>query len=480
MLEDSGYGPAGVIGDSWEDARWKGRIGVMDQSSIRCLGFDKGRLGEKRSFRRACWGLVVWAGGMMAASAGEVPHGVAESRVRQVLQSVPLIDGHNDTPWAYRDRVRNHLDQIDFAGDTADIPWPMHTDIPRLRMGGVGGQFWSVYTPVSTAGPGAARVVFEQIDVVHRLVERYPEHLQLALTAQDIVEIHQRGKVASLIGMEGGHCIENSLGVLRQLYRAGARYMTITHSKNTDWADASTDDPHCQGLSAFGKEVIREMNRMGMLVDISHVSAKTMHDTLDVAEAPVIFSHSSARAVCDHVRNVPDDVLERIKKAPRGVVMVTFVPPFVSEKVRSYSVERSAERDRLTELHGKGSPELEEGMAAWQAQHPAPRATLSEVADHIDHIRDVAGIDCVGIGGDFDGIREGPEGLEDVSKYPDLLIELVQRGYSDEDLRKLCGDNVLRVMREAEAVALRLQAERPASGALFDELDGERAEAAGG
>ncbi len=398
----------------------------------------------------------------------------SRSHIMELLEQTPLIDGHNDVPWAYRNRVKNHLDQIDFASDLTKIEKPMHTDIPRLRAGGVGGQFWSVYIPVNDTGgaDGDVRTVIEQIDLARRLIEKYDD-LELALTADDIERIHTDGKIASLLGMEGGHSIASSLASLRAMYELGARYMTITHSKNLPWADSSTDERVIGGLTAFGREVIGEMNRLGMLVDLSHVSPETMNDALDTTQAPVIFSHSSARAVCDHPRNVPDSVLQRLV-ANGGVVMVTFVPSFISEDLRLWYVARNQERDRLKIEHGDDADAVRDGLTAWEKSHDRPVATLSQVADHIDHIRLIAGIDHVGIGGDFDGIDAGPEGLEDVSHYPDLFIELMKRGYSDDDLRKIAGENLLRVMHKTERVARRLQRLRPASDALIDELDGSR------
>ncbi len=347
----------------------------------------------------------------------------------------------------------------------------MHTDIPRLRQGGVGGQFWSVYVPATLPGPEAVREVLEQIDVVHRMAERWPETFEVAYGPDDVRRIFAAGKIASLIGVEGGHSIDDSLGVLRQLYRAGARYMTLTHFQNTDWADSATDAPEHHGLTPFGREVVREMNRLGMLVDLSHVSADVMRQTLETSEAPVIFSHSSARALDDHPRNVPDDVLRRLSDNG-GVVMVTFVESFVSEDVRRYDADRAAEKARLEDL-APGDPQaVTAGLEAWDAEHPAVRATLSQVADHVDHVRRVAGIDHVGIGSDFDGISRGPQGLEDVSTYPALLAELLRRGYSDEDVEKVAGLNLLRVFDRAEAVAARLRTERPASEATIEDLDG--------
>jgi membrane dipeptidase len=395
------------------------------------------------------------------------------ARVMRILREVPLIDGHNDTPWQYRGRVRNHVDQIDFR-DTTSLDPPMRTDLARLRAGGVGGQFWSVFIPVGVRGgePGDVKTVLEQIDLVRRLAAKYPDDLEVALTADDVVRIHGQGKVASMMGMEGGHSIENSLPALRALYDAGARYMTLTHGKNTLWADSATDEPIHGGLTEFGREVVREMNRLGMLVDLSHVSPETMHDALDVAEAPVIFSHSSARAVCDHLRNVPDDALERLPENG-GVVMVCFLVYYVSEEARMWDVAQREEETRLRALYADpdDDPLVREGLEEWKAANPMTNATLSQVADHIDHIRAVAGIDHIGIGSDFDGMPSGPEGLEDVSCYPALFVELLKRGYSENDIAKIAGLNVLRVMRECEQAAARLRAQRPPSDALMEELD---------
>jgi membrane dipeptidase len=399
-------------------------------------------------------------------------------RARRILREVPLVDGHNDVPWELRQRVSNHLDKLDLAQDTSRLEKPMHTDIPRLRQGGVGGQFWSVYIPSDLAGPQAVGAVMEQIDVVHRLVERHPDAFEIATTAADVERIHKAGKIASLIGMEGGHSIDNSLGVLRQLHAAGARYMTITHSKNNDWADSGTDAPKHGGLTPFGEEVIREMNRLGMLVDLSHVSPDTMKDAMAVSEAPVIFSHSSARALDAHPRNVPDEILRKLPE-DGGLVMVTFVPSFVSEEVRVWGAAEDAEEARLKTLHPDSPDAVKSGLEAWTKAHPAPRATLAQVADHIEHVRKVAGIEHVGIGSDFDGITSTPVGLEGVETYPALLAELLRRGWTDEEVKKLAGENVLRVMREVEKVSARLRKERPASDALIGDLDGP-APAAGG
>jgi len=379
-----------------------------------------------------------------------------EARVQRILRDVPLIDGHNDLPWQYEKRFSNQLDKIDVGTEQTAMSPALHTDIPRLRRGGVGAQFWSVYVPADLKGADAVRAVLEQIDVVHQLNARYPDTFEMARTADDVVRIHKKGKIASLIGVEGGHSIGDSLGVLRQLHRLGAGYMTLTHSDNNAWADSATDDPKLDGLSPFGVEVVREMNRLGMLVDLSHVSPATMHDAIDATAAPVIFSHSSARAITDHPRNVPDDVLRRMKENG-GVVMVTFVPGFISEAVRQRSAARTAEEARLKALYG-GQPKVAAAkLAEWGAANPAPRASLADVADHIEHIIRVAGPDHVGLGSDFDGIESVPVGLEDVSDYPALLMELARRGHSDEQLRKLVGLNVLRVMRRAEEVAAKMR-----------------------
>jgi membrane dipeptidase len=393
-----------------------------------------------------------------------------DARVDRILGDVPLIDGHNDLPWQYRERVKNQLAKIDIAQDQSKLEKPLQTDIARLRAGHVGGQFWSVYVPATLKGADAVQATLEQIDVVYRLDALYPETFALALTADDIVRIHKSGKVASLIGIEGGHSINNSLAVLRQLYQAGARYMTLTHAENNDWADSATADPAHNGLTPFGKAVVGEMNRLGMLVDLSHVAPKTMHDALDTSAAPVIFSHSAARGMSGHQRNVPDDVLKRLDQNG-GVVMVTFVPSFVSQPLRVYYSQRDAEEARLKALHHGEPQDVKSGMTAWEAAHARPEATLSDVVDHIEYVIRTAGEDHVGLGGDFDGIDTTPIDLTSVADYPKVFAELLRRGHSEEQLKKLAGLNVLRVMHQAEAVAARLQKERPAGEVLIEDLD---------
>jgi membrane dipeptidase len=392
----------------------------------------------------------------MAMSAAENPQDTnAAARltaVREILRTVPLIDGHNDLPWQYR-KLSNDFSRVRLETGTTDFKPSWHTDIPRLRAGLVGGQFWSVYVPTKLSGANALQATLEQIDVVHRLCAAYPETFELALTADDVERIHRQGRIASLIGMEGGHSINNSLAALRMTYKLGARYLTLTHTANTDWADAAGDEPKHHGLMPFGQEVVREMNRLGMLVDLSHVTDETMRDALRVTKAPVIFSHSSARAVCDHPRNVPDDVLQMVR-ANRGVVMVCFLPGYVTNPQRDEFNAWDAERRRQLKLHADNPDAVDAIMAEWRKTRPkVVPATLGDIADHVDHIRKVAGIDCVGIGSDFDGFNGSVAGLEDVSKYPDLFAELLRRGYSTDDLKKIAGLNVLRVLREVERVA---------------------------
>ena len=407
--------------------------------------------------------LVILLGSALPAAAEDA----ALRRARAVLARVPLIDGHNDLPWAIREYAKapGDLAAYDLRQRT-----PGHTDLARLREGGVGGQFWSVYVRGEAGASGFARVQLEQIDIARRVIARYPDQLELALTAEQVERAFRRKRIASLLGIEGGHVIENSLGALRAFYDLGARYMTLTHNLTLDWADSAAMPARHGGLTRFGEEVVREMNRLGMLVDLSHASTDTMDDALRVSAAPVIFSHSSARALTDVPRNVPDAVL-KATAANGGLVMVTFVPPFVSQEVhlanqarealikeKTAGITDAAEKKRVTEEVRRANP--------------LPKSTLAQVADHIEHVRKVAGADHVGLGGDFDGIEEAPVGLEDVSRYPHLFAELVRRGWSDADLEKLAGRNLLRVLRGAEATAARLQRERPPSLATLEQLDG--------
>ena len=373
------------------------------------------------------------------------------------LEAAPVFDGHNDVPIQLRDRFGNVIADFDFedtsgTGATHPRGAVMHTDLARLRKGRVGAQYWSVYVPASLSEPEAVQATIEQIDVTRRLIARYQGDLQLALTADDVEAALRRGRIASLMGMEGGHSIGSSLAVLRQMFALGARYMTLTHSKNTPWADSATDTPAHDGLTDFGRDLVREMNRIGMQVDLSHVSEATMHDALDVARAPVIFSHSGARAINGHARNVPDSVLKRLPQNG-GVVMVVGLPGFLSEDLRQWNAARDAERARLASLW-QGQPDAAAAaLKAWEGANPAPLATISDMADHIDHIRRLAGIDHIGIGGDYDGMPNGPVGMEDVSGYPALFAELARRGYTREDLEKISLRNALRALRGTEAYA---------------------------
>ncbi|MGH7568626.1 MAG: dipeptidase [Gemmatimonadales bacterium] len=374
------------------------------------------------------------------------------ARALRILRTTALIDGHNDIPDALRER--GGLDSVDLA-----VSQPLlHTDLARLRAGGVGAQFWAAYVPVTTMDSGTRPAVYalEQIDLVHRVCRRYPAVFAAARTAADVERNFKAGRISCLIGIEGGHAIENSLGALRMFSQLGVGYMTLTHNRTLHWADAATDSARHDGLTAFGEAVVREMNRLGMLVDLSHVSDATMIDALRVTRAPVIYSHSSARALANHPRDVPDSIL-RLMTGNGGVVMVNFNPPFVSEEVRMADAERAA-RIRALRQAGLDTAAVRDSARAWAAA--APRATLRQVADHLDHIRRVAGADHVGLGSDFDGISTVPAGLEDVSKFPDLIAELLRRGWSEGDVKKVVGLNVLRVMREAERVARELQGGR--------------------
>jgi len=400
-----------------------------------------------------------------ASAAAQSPDAALE-HARKLLRSTPLIDGHNDLPW----EIRRAPAPFDVAAYDLRKRAPKHTDLERLRQGQVGAQFWSIYTDGEMKDSGYARVQLEQFDIARRMIARYPDRLALALTADDIERDFKRGRLASLLGMEGGHAIENSLGALRAYYALGARYMTLTHNVTLDWADAALDSARHGGLTEFGREVVREMNRLGMLVDLAHVSPAVMSNALDVSEAPVIFSHSAARALVDHPRNVPDSILARLPKNG-GIVMVTFVPQFVSTEFMAWEAAADSARKQLYAAV-TDSAERERQAETWKSAHPMPSATLAQVADHIEHVRAVAGVDHVGIGSDFDGIDNVPVGLEDVSRFPDLFAELIRRGWSDADLKKLAGQNLLRVMRQAEATAARLQRSREPSTRTIEELDG--------
>ncbi|MYW69482.1 membrane dipeptidase [Streptomyces sp. SID8379] len=388
-------------------------------------------------------------------------------RARELLAEFPVVDGHNDLPWALRNQVTYDLDARDIAADQSAH---LHTDLARLRSGGVGAQFWSVYVRTDLTGDAAVSATLEQIDCVDQLTARYAGDLRAALTAADMEAARREGRIASLKGAEGGHSINNSLATLRALYALGVRYMTLTHNDNIAWADSATDEPGVGGLSAFGREVVREMNREGMLVDLSHVAATTMRAALDVTEAPVIFSHSSSRAVCDHPRNIPDDVLERLP-GNGGVAMATFVPKFVLQA----AVDWTAAADENLRAHGfhhlDTSPDAMKLHRAFEDAHPRPIATVSTVADHLDHMREVAGVDHIGIGGDYDGTAFTPDGLGDVSGYPNLIAELIDRGWSNDDLTKLTWRNAVRVLGAAEDVARDLRPRRGPSNATLEQLD---------
>lgn len=386
---------------------------------------------------------------------------------RELLEDFPVVDGHNDLPWALREQVRYDLDRRDIADDQSAH---LHTDIPRLRAGGVGAQFWSVYVRSDMAGDTAVSATLEQIDVVGRLIARYPDDLATARTADDMENARRTGRIASLMGAEGGHSINNSLATLRALYALGVRYMTLTHNDNLAWADSATDEPGVGGLSPFGHEVVREMNRTGMLVDLSHVAATTMRDALATSAAPVLFSHSSARAVCDHPRNIPDDVLALLP-ANGGVAMATFVPKFILPEAIAWTETADA---NMREHGAHPLDTTESGMRihrAYEEANPRPTATAATVADHLDHMREVAGVDHIGIGGDFDGTPFTPRGLDDVSGYPNLIAELFARRWSPEDLSKLTWHNAVRVLRAAEDVSRGLRAERGPSTATIEALD---------
>jgi membrane dipeptidase len=389
-----------------------------------------------------------------------------KARIDRILKATPLIDGHNDIAEQLAENYKRNIAGL-ASGTDQRQPHPLMTDMARLHAGRVGGQFWSVYINGAITGDAAIRETLEQIDIVRRMIDAYPNDLELARTADDVVRIHKAGKVASMIGVEGGRQIGGSLAALRQYYNLGARYVTLTHNQTTEWADSATDDPKYGGLSPFGVQVVHEMNRIGMLVDLSHVSPETMKDAIAASAAPVIFSHSSARALVDHPRNVPDDVLALLP-ANGGVVMVNFVPNFISADVWKWGAEKDAEQARLKSFHRNSTAEVEAGLKAWVTAHPMPPVTVATVADNIEHVAKVAGYDHVGIGGDLDGIDATVTGLDGVDDYPNLFAELIRRGWSDENLTKLAGGNVLRILRRAEAVAASMKAE-PAALSPVDE-----------
>ena len=374
-----------------------------------------------------------------------------KARIDRILKATPLIDGHNDIAEQLAEHYKRNISGL-ASGTDQRQPNPLMTDMARLHAGRVGGQFWSVYINGEITGDAAIRETLEEIDVVRRMIDAYPNDLELARTADDIVRIHKKGKIASMMGVEGGRQIGGSLAALRAYYALGARYMTLTHNQTTEWADSATDDPKYGGLSPFGETVVHEMNRIGMLVDLSHVSADTMKDAIAASKAPVIFSHSSARGLVGHLRNVPDDVLELLP-ANGGVVMVNFVPDFVSDAVWHWGAEKNAEEARLKVFHRDSKAEVEAGLKAWEAAHPRPPVTVSAIADHIEHVAKVAGYDHAGLGGDFDGIPYTPQDMTGVQDYPRLFAELIRRGWSDQNLAKLAGGNVLRALRQAEAVS---------------------------
>jgi membrane dipeptidase len=396
-----------------------------------------------------------------SAQAGQSP----EQMARSALDAAPVWDGHNDVPEQLRERYHDLIRDFDFAdttgtADASKGKGPMHTDLARIANGRLGAQFWSVYVDAGLSEQQAVQATLEQIDVMKRVIERHPDRLELVTTADGAARAMKARRVASLIGMEGGHSIGSSLAVLRQMYALGARYMTLTHSKNTPWADSATDAPVHDGLTDFGRDVVREMNRIGMLVDLSHTSEATMMDVLDIAKAPVIFSHSGARAIDGHARNVPDSVLARLKQNG-GIVMVVGYPPFLSEKLRQWNADQAAEEARLKSLWPGSPDEVKSALAEWNSAHPAPKATVVDWADHIDHVRQVAGIDSIGLGGDYDGMDSGPVGAEDVAGYPALFAELARRGYSKTDMEKIASRNIARVLRAAESYAAAHRADPP-------------------
>lgn len=423
-------------------------------------------------------GLLFAMGTAEARSPATASDAELMARVERVLAKTPLIDGHNDLPWEIRTREGG----VDLNVDHAHMPRPANapadwvglmTDIPRLRAGHVGAQFWSVWIPSTTTGAEAIQTTIEQIDIVHNMVAQYPQAFQMATTADDIVRIHKAGRVASLIGIEGGHQIGNSMAALRQFYTLGVRYMTLTHTINNDWADSATANPEHNGLTGFGRAVVGEMNRLGMIVDLSHVSPKTMKDAIAASQSPVMFSHSGARGLIDHPRDVPDDVL-RLVAQNHGIVMVNFYPGYISQERARWDSDRAAEMTRYNSPPYVGlyigQPErAAAALAEWERLHPPPVVTLADVADHLDYIRKIAGVESVGLGSDFDGIPITPDGLDGVDKYPALLVELARRGWTDAELAAVAGSNMLRVMRANEAVAQKLQATEAPSVAKIED-----------
>ncbi|WP_118855791.1 dipeptidase [Sphingomonas mesophila] len=381
-----------------------------------------------------------------------------QKRIDRILKRTPLIDGHNDLPWALREDFGSSVEDLE-SGTAARTP-PLMTDFARLRAGRVGGQFWSVYITGTLVGDEAIRVTLEQIDTARRLIAAYPRHLELATSADDMVRIHRSGRIGSLLGIEGGRQIGGSMAALRRFHDLGVRYMTLTHNQTTEWADSGTDENKHDGLSPFGVEIVREMNRLGMLVDLSHVSAATAADAIAASAAPVIFSHSNAHALVPHPRNVPDTVL-RLLPANGGVIMATFVPPFLSNDFRRWNSERAAEEARLKSLHPQSKATVDAGVKSWESSNPKPVVRVTDVADHIEHIVRVAGHDHVGIGGDLDGISVTVEGLGSADGYPLLFAELIRRGWTDSNLAKLAGGNILRALRGAEATARTLRDVKP-------------------
>ena len=423
-------------------------------------------------------GLLLGVNAVQAKSPVQATDAELLARVERVLAKTPLIDGHNDLPWELRTRegaVDLNVDHTNAKPpeDAANDWVGLMTDIPRLRAGHVGAQFWSVWIPATTTGPEAIKTTIEQIDIVKNMAVQYPQAFQMAYTADDIMRIHKAGRIASLIGIEGGHQIDNSMAALRQMYMLGVRYMTLTHTLNTDWADSATTDPAHNGLTGFGRAVVGEMNRLGMIVDLSHVSAKTMKDAIAASRSPVMFSHSGARGLIDHPRDVPDDVLKLVAEN-HGIVMVNFYPGYISQERARWDADHAAEATRYNSPPYVGlyigQPErAAAAMAEWERLHPPPTVTLGDVADHLDYIRKIAGIESVGLGSDFDGIPITPDGLDGVDKYPALLVELARRGWSDAELAAVAGGNMLRVMRANEAVAKKLQETEPPSMARIED-----------